>query len=40
LGRISPEDFKNSRRKVIDAYEKVQAKMFYFPEGYGYKIFA
>jgi len=27
LGRMSPEGFKNSRRKVIDAYEKVKAKM-------------
>jgi len=24
---MSPEGFKNSRRKVIDAYEKVKAKM-------------
>lgn len=27
LGRMSPIGFKNSRRKVIDAYEKVKAKM-------------
>jgi len=27
LCRMSPEGFKNSRRKVINAYEKVKAKM-------------